>query len=158
MSYKGTVMPSPTAESTETGSRRKRRGSALIELTLLSPWIFFLFVGIVDLGFYSYALISVENAARIGAEYCAQNSASASDATGACTKVLAELQNLSNVANLTSCSAAPLIVTATSGNGPDGNTATTVTVTYQSISLIPIPGLLQSQLNVNRAVQMRVKP
>ena len=76
-------MPSLSAESTKTGSRRKRRGSALIELTLLSPWILFLFIGIVDLGFYSYALISVENATRIAGEYCSQNTASASDATGA---------------------------------------------------------------------------
>lgn len=138
-------------ESSAPRHRRKCRGNALVELTMLSPWVFFLFVGIVDLGFYSYALISVENAVRIGAEYTSSNSGTAADQSGACTKVLAELTNLPNVASLTSCGAAPLTVTATSATGPDGGAASTVSVAYQSISLIPIPGLLQSQLNLTRA-------
>jgi len=137
---------------------RKRRGNVLIELSLICPWVLFLFVGIVDLGFFSYALIAVENATRIAAEYTSSSTLTAADQSGACTKVLAELQNLPNVSSLTSCGATPLTVTVTSGNGPDGNAASTVSVTYQSISMIPIPGILQNQLNVTRIAQMRVKP
>ena len=48
--------------------RRKKRngesGSAMVEVALLAPWIFFLFVGVFDMGFYSYMAICVENAAR----------------------------------------------------------------------------------------------
>jgi Flp pilus assembly protein TadG len=150
-------MPKPAMEPDTTNARRKRRGSALVELTMLSPWIFFLFVGIIDIGFYSYGLISVENAARIAAEYTSQTSTTASDQAGACTKVLAELSNLSNVAGLTSCGATPLMVTANAVTGPDGGAATSVSVTYQTISLIPIPGLLQSQLTFTRNVKMRIK-
>lgn len=157
MSGKKPALPNLAIEPDSANSRRKRRGSALVELTLVSPWVFFLFVGVIDWGFYSYALISVENAVRIAAEYTSQTSTTASDQAGACTKVLAELSSLSNVASLTSCGALPLTVTAASVTGPDGGTATSVSVTYRSISLIPIPGFLQSQLTITRNVKMRIR-
>ena len=138
--------------------RGGRKGSVLIEATLLAPWILFLSVGIVDMGFFSYALIAVENAVRVGAEYTAQGSAFADNQSGACTRVLAELSGLPNVGGLSTCDAAPVIVTATSTTGPDGNAATQVTVTYRTVALIPIPGLLSGQLNFSRSVTMRVKP
>jgi len=137
--------------------RKRKNGSALIELTLLAPWVLFLFVGIVDMGFYSYALISVENAARIGAEYTSASSTVAADSTDACTKVLAELTNLPNLSGVSTCGASPLTVTASSVTGTDGSPATSVSVTYSGVGLIPIPGLLVGRLNVTRIVQMRVK-
>jgi Flp pilus assembly protein TadG len=158
MSGKGPAMPSLPVASTAARRRRKCRGNVLVELSLVAPWIFFLFVGIVDMGFYSYSLIAVENAARIAAEYTSQSSLVADDQDGACTAVKAELSNLPNVVGSSTCNAAPLIVTADDGAGPDGGAATSVSVTYQSISMIPIPGLLMSKLNVTRKVQMRVKP
>ena len=129
-----------------------------MEITLIAPWFLFLFIGIVDMGFYSYSLIAVENASRVAAEYTSNGAALAADQTGACTKVRAELSSLPNVSGLSSCGAAPLIVTAASATGPDGNSATSVSVTYRSALLIPIPGILMGQLNVTRSVQMRVKP
>ena len=47
-------------------------GSSIIEVALLSPWIFFLFVGIFDFGFYAYAAICTQNAARAVALAAAQ--------------------------------------------------------------------------------------
>ena len=49
--------------------RRKKgqSGSSIVEVALLSPWIFFLFVGIFDFGFYAYAAICTQNAARAAA-------------------------------------------------------------------------------------------
>src|SRR4051794_38524912 len=137
---------------------RRRRGSALIELTLLSPWVLFLFVGIIDMGFYCYSLIAVENAVRVAAEYTSQSSTLAGSQSGACTKVLAEMSSLPNVSGLSSCGATPLTVTASAITGVDGGSATSVSVTYQGVSLIPIPGLLMGRLNVTRNVQMRVQP
>jgi Flp pilus assembly protein TadG len=157
MSNKESVTQSLPKEPRPAQSRRKRRGSALVELSLLSPWVLFLFVGILDLGFYTYSLISIENAARIGAQYTSTSSTTAADQSGACAKILLELASLPNVANLSSCSASPLTVTASSVTGPDGSPASSVSVTYRSISLIPIPGLLQSQLNVTRIVKMRLR-
>jgi len=59
--------------------RRRENGSALIEITLLCPWFLFLFVGVVDLGFYTYSLIGVENAARVAAEYTSKSTSVAAD-------------------------------------------------------------------------------
>ena len=123
----------------------------------MSPWIFFLFVGVVDLGFFSYSLIAVENAARVGAQYACKSPSAASDLTHVCPRVLNELAMLPNLGGVTSCNAAPLKVTVTSLLGPDNSPATSVSVTY-NFSLIPIPGLLAGTLNVTRNVQMRVNP
>ena len=138
---------------------RGARGSAMVELTLLVPWCLFLFVFVIDMGFYEYSLISVENATRIAAEYTSQGSSVAADSAGACTRVIAELSGLPNIGStVTSCSAAPLTVTASAITGTDGSAATSVTVAYQGLSMIPIPGLMQGRLYFNRNVQMRVSP
>ncbi|HWB83786.1 MAG TPA: TadE family protein [Bryobacteraceae bacterium] len=136
---------------------RRVRGSALVELTLLSPWVLFLFVGMVDLGFYTYSLISVENAARVGAEYTSQSTAVAADQSGACALVRSELAMLPRLGSLTTCDASPLVVSATSVAGPDGGSATSVSVTYTGYSLVPIPGLLVGTLSITRTVEMKVK-
>jgi Flp pilus assembly protein TadG len=138
-------------------SKQRTRGSTLIEITLLAPWIFFMFVFVIDMGFYTYALISVQNAVRVGAEYTSGSTTTAADQSGACTRILAELGSLPNLSGVSTCSSAPLTVTAVSVNGTDGAAATTVTVTYQGLQMIPIPGFLTGQLSFTRTVQMRVK-
>jgi hypothetical protein len=127
-------------------------------LCFFLPWIFFLFVGGLDLGFYCYALVSVESAARSAALYASQGSGTAGSSTGACAIALAELQYLPNVpSTLTTCTANPVTVTATAVTGPDGQKATQVSVAYQSIQLIPIPGLLAGQFTWTRTIQMRLQ-
>lgn len=134
---------------------KRRRGHAALEFALLSPWIFYLFFGTLDLGFYSYALISTENSARVAAQYTSKVPGKLEDAAGACTYVLAELSGMGNVHNLTSCTALPLIVSVTAVKDFDGADASSVAVTYQTAPLIPIPGL-RGRLTVTRVVQMRV--
>jgi Flp pilus assembly protein TadG len=135
---------------------RRRRGHAVIEVALLSPWIFFLFAGILDLGFYSYALIATENAARVAVEYTSEATTTAADSSGACTLVLAEMQSMSNVNSLSSCNSSPLTVTATQVTGADGSPASSVSVTYQTALMIPIPGVT-GQLTFTRVAQMRLR-
>jgi Flp pilus assembly protein TadG len=137
---------------------RRRRGSAVIELSLLVPWFLFLFIGMVDVGFYTYALIAVENATRVAAEYTMQSSSAATDQTHACIIARAELATLPGVSSTTTCGSSPLVVTASAVTGPDGNSATSVSVTYSGMGLVPIPGLLTNSLQFTRTVQMRVKP
>jgi hypothetical protein len=68
------------------------------------------------------------------------------------------MRRLPNVGNgMTTCTADPVTVTATAINGPDGAPATQVAVRYQTIRLIPIPGLLRDRLEVTRTVTMRLR-
>jgi Flp pilus assembly protein TadG len=143
-------------KSTNTPSGRER-GHAMLEAALLLPWILFLFVGAFDLGFYNYALISTQNAARVAAWYTSQTTTTSTDATTACTYALAELSSMPNVGTtVTSCAAAPVVVTATQVTGVDGAEASQVSVSYTSPQMIPIPGALPGQYTFDRIVQMRL--
>jgi len=152
----------------------------MIEVALMAPWIFFLFVGVFDFGFFAYSSIATENAARAAAVQTAQDIYSQTQ-TLACNAALNELNNLPNVIGITSCNALPVIVTRTTlcdssatgvpgcGGGAtsttpadygfaSGNRAASslVQVTYQSIPLIPIPGVLPGQITFNRTAEMRI--
>src|SRR5438105_35263 len=99
-------------------TRERQRGSAFVEFLLLFPMLFFLFVGAVDMGFYCYALIAVENAARVAALYTSSQSALAASSTRACQYVQTELAKMPNNSQFnSSCSALPLKVTAVSITG-----------------------------------------
>src|SRR5258706_9040578 len=90
----------------------RERGQAMLEVTLMAPWIFFLFIGILDTGFYSYAAICTQNAARAAAMQTAAAAGAQSD-TIACLAALSELSLLPNVTvNLTTCAANKAAITA----------------------------------------------
>jgi len=132
----------------------RRRGSAILELALLGPWVVLLFIGIFDWGFYAVALISLQSAARSAALYTSGSSATASDSATACTLVLAEMSSLPNIG--ATCATNPL-VTATAVSGPDSAKASRISVTYTSVSLIPLPGMLEKQFTITRTSTMRLR-
>ena len=138
--------------------RTARRGGSAVEFALVAPWYIFLFVGVFDWGYYSHALISTENAARVAVLYTSSDSSHAADSTGACQYALRELKAEVNLAGAIVCPATslPAIVTATEVTGPDGQPASQVAVTYQTQQLIPIPGLLPGRATIRRVVQMRL--
>ena len=137
---------------------RDRRGSNIVEFALLMPWYFFLFVGALDFGFYSFGLIAAQNAARIGAMYCSGSSTTAIDSATACSYALDQFRTMPNVgSSLTTCAASPVVVGASLVTGADGAQAASVTVTYTTPQLIPIPGLLPGQLTISRTVQMKLR-
>lgn len=137
--------------------RRRAAGHAVIEAALIAPWIFFLFVGTFDFGFYAQALIATENAARVAVFRTSASAGAADDTAGACAAALAELQRLPNIAGqVSSCGALPVRVTAQSITGADGTPASQVSVTYQTIPLIPIPLLLNGRVTITRTVQAKV--
>jgi hypothetical protein len=113
-------------------------------------------MGTFDMGFYSHAVIATQNAARAAAAHTSRHSSTADDYVGACRYALEELKAMSNVRNLATCNSSPLIVTATTVPGPDGWPASSVSVTYRTNRLIPIPGVV-GQLNITRTVRMMVK-
>lgn len=129
----------------------------MLELALLSPWVFLLFIGALDWGFYGYALISLQAAARSAVLYTSTNTAKATDSATACTIVLAELRKLPNIGTSTTSCASNPVVSATSITGPDSAAAAQVSVQYQTISMIPIPGLLAKQFTITRIVKMRIR-
>lgn len=144
-----------------------RRGTALIEFCFILPWYVFLFVGAFDYGFYTYSLISTTTAARVAAFYCANSSSTcASDDATMCSYAIGQLKNLPNMGTaVTACAADPLTVTRTyytaaSNSCPDGNTGkgcVTVTAGYDTPQLIPIPGLLPSQLTITKATTLALR-
>ena len=138
-------------------SKQRQGGQSVLEMTIMMPWIVFLFVGAFDWGFYAHALISTESAARVAALYTSTSNGTAADQATACTLVLQELSISSNVPASGTCSSLPVIVTATAVSGADGQPATQVTVTYQTLSLIPIPGALTNQVSISRTAQLRLR-
>ena len=136
--------------------RASRCGHAVIEATLLAPWNFFLFIGVFDMGFGAVALICTENTARAAVSYTASSAGTAADSAGACQYALTEMNAMSNARSLGSCGASPLTVTATSVSGADGSAASQVTVTNQTMSLIPVLSL-PAQYTITHTIQQRVK-
>lgn len=129
----------------------------MLEMALLAPWIFFLFIGALDWGFYAYSMISIETAARTAASSIARQGSTAYVTDyNACSAALPELSTLSNMSSVTTCDASPLVVSATTITSVDGNNAVQVSLTYTTPSMIPIPGLLAKNFTITRIVKMRI--
>ena len=137
----------------------------MVEATLLCPWVFFIFVGAFDVGFYVNALISTENAVRAAGLYYAASPKAAADKAKSCYYALEILRTQANVRNQgKACASSPAAVNQSTpvgltvssiSSGPDGQPATAVTITYQTIPLIPIPLLITRQLTVSRSVELK---
>jgi Flp pilus assembly protein TadG len=139
-------------------SGNRRRGMAMVEVSLILPVISFLFVGAMDLGYFAFSLISIENATRVAALYTSTGSATSSDSAGACRYVLAEMNTVPHNGTISStCSSGRLTVRAASVRGPGGIACSRVSVTYQSIALIPIPGVLANQFTWTRTLTMPLR-
>ena len=65
-------------------TRDRTRGQAAIEVALMLPWIVLIFAAVTDFGFFAYAFISVENAARVAVLYTSTDPLLANDANAAC--------------------------------------------------------------------------
>lgn len=140
-------------------TRKRQRGGAMLEMAFYLPWIFWFFIGAMDWGFFSYALVSLENAVRVAAAYTSTSSTTATDSATACTLAIGVLKSLPNIgSSVTTCGgSSPVSVSATSVAGPDGATAAKVSVTYTSVRLVPIPGLLQGRFTWTRSVTVRLR-
>ena len=161
----------------------RRKGSAIVETALMMPWIAFLFVGVLDFGFYSYAAICTQNAARAAAIQTAAPSLQVNSL--ACQAALGELNGLPNMVGVSTCAttasgvtaAQPVAacVTTLSASGSSNSACSTTTqcadcgdanahsptssqvfVTYQTPPMIPIPGILMGKMTLTRSAEMRV--
>jgi len=164
---------------------RNRKGSAVVEAALMMPWICFLFVGVLDSGFYTYAAMATQNAARAVAIQDATAGGTISNAA-ICLAAMNELRFLPNVGLggncagsqaavsntvpiwacagiLNSTASAPCVPPAVkcadcAGSGATGTNARSIqaVVTYRSIPLVPIPGILRTQLQLTRIAEARI--
>ena len=138
-----------------------KRGQAVLEVTLMMPWIIFLFFGVYDVGFFAYASICTQNAARAAALAAAETPTAI---VTPCSAALGELRMLPNVGynpSLT-CGTLPVVVSvntlATCTSCDAGTTYQTrqASVQYQTNQLFPIPGIMSGQLTLTRLAEMRV--
>src|SRR5215471_18885274 len=97
--------------------RRRERGNSIIEFSFMAPWLIFMFVGAMDWGFYAYALIATEAAARVGALYASASTSTATDSTTVCTYALGQLRRMGNVGTSMSACAAGSAVSSGSPVG-----------------------------------------
>ncbi|MGA2592909.1 MAG: TadE family protein [Bryobacteraceae bacterium] len=149
-----------TASLALAGSRRS--GQAVIEVSLLVPWIVFAFVAAFNFGIFAYALISTENAARSAALYASQSLAvaqSGSVVAQVCPYVLGELGDAPGVGSgVTTCTSTPVTVTVTANTPGAGDMNTVkVSVTYNTMQLIPLPGLMAGSLAITRTVEAPIR-
>jgi hypothetical protein len=147
----------PTHNAQPPAAAKAVRGHAAVEIALLSPWILLLFLAIFNFGFFSYAAITTQNAARVAALATSAGSTSAGSQPIGCTHALQEMRMLPNIASLGAsyaCGALPLIVTVTPTT-VSGEAASRVSVTYQSVQLFPLP-FLMGRMTLTRSVEMRV--
>jgi Flp pilus assembly protein TadG len=145
-----------------TASRKRQSGQAVVEVTLLVPWVVFSFVAAFNFGIFAYALISTQNAARSAAMYAAQSltvAQSGSIVSQVCPYALGELVDAPGVGTgVNTCTGTPVTVTVTAKTPGAGNMNTVqVSVTYNTMQLIPLPGLMAGSLSITRAVEMPIR-
>ena len=148
-------------------SKPRRRGHAVVETALMVPWIFFLFIGVLDFGFYVYASIATANAARAAALRTSTSKSAADDDALACLHALGELSMMPNSFGFdVTCASGDLVVDAALCPGgavcslacPSGDAnCAAVRVTYSTPQLVPIPGVLMGKLVIARTATMRIK-
>ena len=128
--------------------RHSRRGTAIVELALLLPFLGFAFAIAVDYARIIYHSQTIENCARAGALY-------------ACDSVTAAQSPYSSIAQAALVDAANLspqpTVTSMTGTDTAGNSYVTVTVAGQFRTITGFPGI-PSTVNLSRSVRMRTVP
>lgn len=145
----------------ECGKRGHRRGQSIIEVSLLAPWIFLLFIALFDFGVYAYSALATANAARAAALATAREEGSANSQVRACDVAKEEMKRMWNAGPmldpLFTCSTAPLQVQAALIDALDDSDAcaTRVSVTYTSPPLFPLP-FMMGQFTLTRVAEMRV--
>jgi len=142
--------------------RRKRiSGQAVVEVTLLVPWLVLSFVAAFNFGMFAYAMISAESAARSAAMYASQSLTVAQSGTivsQVCPYVLGELGDAPGARQLATCTSSPVTVSVTARTPGAGNMNTVqVSVTYNTMHLIPLPGLMAGSLAITRKVEVPIR-
>jgi Flp pilus assembly protein TadG len=150
-SMKSEIGPRVKIATRRTAGRATQSGQALLEVALVTPLLLLLAVGIIEIGRYAYYSILVADAARAGAQYGAQNLATAADTIGIRAAAENDGQNLTEL-NVTvkqqcGCTGSSIGDTCPATGCASPNHALVyvkVTVTGTFKSLFKYPGIPQS--------------
>lgn len=134
-------------------NRRGEFGQSLVEAAVVAPIFFLLLMGAAELARVAYVAIEVSNAARSGAQYGAQGSATYGDSTGIATAATGDAHDVSGLTTTSTigymCSDGTTVTPPTSSNNGKASCASGAqcipTVIATSIAnfdpLIHLPGL-----------------
>jgi hypothetical protein len=136
---------------------RGKCGHAAIELALMSPWLLLLFAAIFDFGFFAYAAINTQNAARAAVLATSKDPGSAASQATGCGIVREEMRMFPNITTGTDCTSLPLVVNVSSFADPETSPklGSRVSVTYQTVQLFPLP-FLMGRMTLTRVAEARV--
>jgi Flp pilus assembly protein TadG len=126
--------------------RTHRRATATVELALLAPPLFLMFLIAADYSRLFYHAQIVNNAARNGALYGCADLTHSVDTKGITSAALADAADLSPAPS----------VNSTTGSDADGNYVE-VTVTYTFHTVVTYPGI-PSSTTLTRTERMRISP
>jgi Flp pilus assembly protein TadG len=134
-------------------SGNTRKGQSAIEIAFMAPWIFFLFIGVIDLGFWSYQMICLENATRQIGIYASKSGPAVTTtmrqiACGELNRVI-NIPPATCVSDTTAVQLAFLGTTTNAGDPDRYRLSLSVPMT----PMIPIPGLLQTS-RITRTVEV----
>jgi Flp pilus assembly protein TadG len=128
-------------------TKRRRRGNALIEAGLAAPVMFLLLSGVIDFGRAFYFTDAAASAARAGAQYGIESAANFANYAGMQQAAQTDAQGISNFsATATSyCKDAAGNTVDCTASGAKGYVKVTTAITYNL--MMPWPGL-PNPLNV----------
>ena len=145
------------------GLRSRRKGTSLVEMTILVPVMLLMCCGTMDFARIVYAGITIANSARAGVQFGAVTPGNSGNTAGMVQATLNDAADLgiSNVTaqarNFCSCTSGASEVPCSStcsGATPSGYVSVTASCTFRP--LVPYPGIPQSVV-VARVAKMRVQ-
>jgi Flp pilus assembly protein TadG len=135
--------------------RRRRHGTAAVELVLVSPVLITLALGAVDFGRFAYNYIAVTNAARAGASYGAMNSCLPTYFTTWQTNIQTAVTN--EMSQQTGFVSKNLTVSSSSTIEGTGLRRVTVTASYPFTTVVNWPKIPSSTTLVATVVMRSVR-
>jgi Flp pilus assembly protein TadG len=139
-------------------NRRKRSGSAALEMAITMPVLVLVLLGTADFGRVFYDAIALESAARCGAQFAVVTSANHDDLTGMEQAALNDLQNLNGATAraIKVCRCSWGAETDCSTNCSSKRMYVRVTVEKTFNTIVPYPGIPSSTV-LRASSTMRIK-
>jgi Flp pilus assembly protein TadG len=146
-----------------TGQRERRRGQSVVEMAIIVPLLFVLFLGILDFARVFYNAMTITHAAREGAQYGAQNDITSKDFDGMKQAALATANDIpgsgitADAQQFCKCSSGDTVDCIT-GVCPEGVPQVFVQVTVEKVftTLFPYPGVPHTT-DLRRQATIRVQ-